>query len=329
MFKRLWWAGSRSRFTAVDWRGDYSQVGGFAPNYWANVVHALKTAPALADLVNALPGEKVMLAHSLGNVLTSEACKCHALSYSRYFMLNAAVPAEAYDGNSVVQMAMKPAVWRPYDDRILSGNWYAVFGTKDARRGIAWRGRFADLPDVVNFYSPTEDVLSNPEMDGMGGAWSTQELLKGTGLALVLPKVSDEGGWGFNRLHTVPLSATELLKTEFTDDELKMSPPFLPFNEDWIHTTNAVAETQMADILPRILADGIPATTFAAGANETGGVSDNVSFYGLMSNEAVWPKGRQEDVEGGGKRNVWQHSDIKNLAYFYVYRLFELIVESD
>ena len=25
MFKRLWWAGSRSKFTAVDWRGDESQ----------------------------------------------------------------------------------------------------------------------------------------------------------------------------------------------------------------------------------------------------------------------------------------------------------------
>lgn len=116
---------------------------------------------------------------------------------------------------------------------------------------------------------------------------------------------------------------SEILNTNWVDYRVS------PFADKWLHTTNAVAAAQVADILPRILADGIPATTFAAGANETGGVSDNVSFHGLMSNEAVWPKGRQEDVEGGGKRNVWQHSDIKNLAYFYVYRLFELIVESD
>ncbi len=321
MFKRLWWAGSRSRFTAVDWRGDYSQFAGFAPNYWANVVHALRTAPALAELANALPGEKVLLAHSLGNVLTSEACKYHSLAYSKYYMLNAAVPVEAYDGNSAIRAPMKPSAWRPYAERILSGNWYAVFGTKDARRGIAWRGRFADLPDIVNFYSPTEDVLSNPEIDGMGGAWSTQELLKGTGLAIILPKVADEGGWGFNRLHTIPLSATELLKTEFTDDELKISPPFLPFADKWLHTTNAVTEAQVSAVLPRILADGIPATTFAAGANEIGGGVRNLNYHSLMTNEAQWP----EQNKSG--QNIWKHSAIKNLAYPFVHLLFAEFVK--
>ena len=328
MFKRLWWAGSRSRFTAVDWRGDYSQVGGFAPNYWANVVHALKTAPALADLVNALPGEKVMLAHSLGNVLTSEACKCHALSYSRYYMLNAAVPAEAYDAGQAEFGNMTPTAWKRYPKSFRSSDWHKLFESDDGRCALTWRGRYANLANAVNCHSPTEDVLANVA-SGLGSAWSAQELLKGTGTLAFMPRVASEAGWWFNQQHTVPLSKDDLLKTEFTPDEMKTSPPFSPFADKWLHTTNAVAAAQVADILPRILADGIPATTFAAGANEIGGVSGNVSFHGLMSNEAVWPKGRQEDVEGGGKRNVWQHSDIKNLAYFYVYRLFELIVESD
>ncbi len=328
MFKRLWWAGSRSRFTAVDWRGDYSQVGGFAPNYWANVVHALKTAPALADLVNALPGGKVMLAHSLGNVLTSEACKYHALSYSRYFMLNAAVPAEAYDAGQAEFGNMTSTAWKRYPKGFRSSDWHKLFESDDGRCALTWRGRYANLANAVNCHSPTEDVLANVA-SGLGSAWSAQELLKGTGTLAFMPRVASEAGWWFNQQHTVPLSKDDLLKTEFTPDEMKTSPPFSPFADKWLHTTNAVAAAQVADVLPRILADGIPATTFAAGANEIGGVSGNVSFHGLMSNEAVWPKGRQEDVEGGGKRNVWQHSDIKNLAYFYVYRLFELIVESD
>lgn len=224
---------------------------------------------------------------------------------------------------------MVSKTWQCYPPRFYSANWHDLFGSDDGRRLLNWRGRYAGILHAVNCHSPTEDVLENASCDGAGGAWSMQELLKGTGLALILPGVKNEGGWGFNRTHTVPLSATELLKTEFSDDELKMSPPFLPFSEDWLLTTNAVSDAQVSGVCARILADGIPATTFAAGANEIGGVSDNVSFHDLMSNESVWPRGRQEDAEGGGKRNVWHHSDIKNLAYFYVYRLFELIVDSD
>ena len=324
MFKRLWWAGSRSRFTAVDWRGDYSQVGGFAPNYWANVVHALKTAPALADLVNALPGGKVMLAHSLGNVLTSEACKYHALSYSRYFMLNAAVPAEAYVAVAEQEDNMVPKTWQCYPPRFYSANWHGLFASDDGRRLLNWRGRYAGILHAVNCYSPTEDVLENAPCDGAGGAWSMQELLKGTGLALVLPGVKDEGGWGFNRTHTVPLSATELLKTEFSDDELKMSPPFLPFSEDWLLTTNAVSEAQVLGVCARILADGIPATTFAAGANAIGGGFVDVNYHELMSNKESWPEDR---MKGGQMR--WEHSDIKDLSLPYVHKLFIRIVNGE
>lgn len=188
---------------------------------------------------------------------------------------------------------------------------------------MTWRGRFAGLANAVNCYSPSEDVLANVA-SGLGGAWSMQELLKGT-LSL-MPRVAREAGWGFNPLHTVPLSQDELLKTEYTEEEMKVSPPFLPFADGWLHTTNAVSAGQVEEVAPRILADGIPATTVAAGANRIGGVSENVSFHNLMANEETWPKDRQEDDGCGGKRNVWRHSDIKNLAYLYVYRLFKLIV---
>lgn len=188
---------------------------------------------------------------------------------------------------------------------------------------MTWRGRFAGLANAVNCYSPSGDVLANVA-SGLGGAWSMQELLKGT-LSL-MPRVAREAGWGFNPLHTVPLSQDELLKTEYTEEEMKVSPPFLPFADGWLHTTNAVSAGQVEEVAPRILADGIPATTVAAGANRIGGVSENVSFHNLMANEETWPKDRQEDDGCGGKRNVWRHSDIKNLAYLYVYRLFKLIV---
>ena len=320
MFKRLWWAGSRSRFTAVDWRGDYSQFAGFAPNYWANVVHALRTAPALAELANALPGEKVLLAHSLGNVLTSEACKYHSLAYSKYYMLNAAVPAEAYDAETDEWSGMTPIAWRRYPDGFRSSDWHKLFGSDDGRCALTWRGRYANLANAVNCHSPTEDVLANVT-SGLGSAWSAQELLKGTGTLSFMPRVASEAGWWFNQQHTVPLSKDELLKTAFTPDEMKTSPPFSPFADRWLHTTNAVTESQVADVLPRILADGIPATTFAAGANEIGGVKANVNYHSLMTHKDVWPNEKMK-----GDTRLWEHSDIKNLSYYYAYKLFELIV---
>lgn len=130
----------------------------------------------------------------------------------------------------------------------------------------------------------------------------------------VVPK--GEGGWGFNPDHTVPLSQnTELLKTEYTDEEMVTSPPFLPFAEDWLHSTNAVTTTQIAEVRDRILADGIPALTFAAGANEAGGLVDNYNYQNVSGTPNGWPR----------TTGVWRHSDLKDVAYFYVWKLFEKI----
>ena len=320
MFKRLWWAGSRSKFTAVDWFGDYSQIADrVSPNYYQNVVHAFRTAPALKAACDALPGVKVMLAHSLGNMLTCEAIARHGLQYSKYYMLNAAVPAEAFDAGALAQDNMKPLAWQRYSDALFACNWHRSFSRTDGRSGLTWRGIFAGVHDAVNCYSPTEDVLGNAPAVGAGGAWSAQELLKGTGTMYLLPRVRREGGWGFNPDHTVPLSQDgELLKTEYTDEEMVTSPPFLPFAEDWLHSTNAVTAAQVAEVRDRILADGIPALTFAAGANPVDGVSGNYNYQGADNTPNGWPR-KNGDVA------VWEHSDIRNVAYYYVHVLFEKI----
>lgn len=179
------------------------------------------------------------------------------------------------------------------------------------------RGIFASVHNAVNCYSPTEDVLGNAPAVGAGGAWSAQELLKGTGTMYLLPCVRREGGWGFNPDHTMPLSQNnELLKTEYTDEEMVTSPPFLPFAErDWLHSTNAVTATQIAEVRDRILADGIPALTFAAGANEAGVLVDNYNYQNVSGTPNGWPR----------TTGVWRHSDLKDVAYFYVWKLFEKI----
>lgn len=66
------------------------------------------------------------------------------------------------------------------------------------------------------------------------------------------------------------------------------------------------------------MGDGIPAVSFAAGANETAGVEDNYNYQSLTPNE--WPRKDDDD------NPIWEHSDIIKVAYFYVYNLFQKIV---
>lgn len=48
---------------------------------------------------------------------------------------------------------------------------------------------------------------------------------------------------------------------------------------------------------------------------------ENLSLMECRSNLDEWPEGR---IINGEK--VWHHSDIKNLAYFYVYKFYDEII---
>ncbi|MBQ0031648.1 MAG: alpha/beta hydrolase, partial [bacterium] len=171
MFKRLWWMGMNANFTAVTWRGNETQtwvpsVGYVTPNYYQNVFNAFKTAPHLAQVVNALPGaHKYVIAHSLGNMLVSAAIQDYGMSYDKCFMLNAAVAMEAFDSNGGVTTEshanMTPTAWLPYADRVRSTHWHELFPQGDGRRELTWKGRFADVHDIVNFFSTEEEVVNN------------------------------------------------------------------------------------------------------------------------------------------------------------------------
>ena len=44
-------------------------------------------------------------------------------------------------------------------------------------------------------------------------------------------------------------------------------------------------------------------------------------LHDLMANEETWPEERMR-----GEIRCWEHSDIKNLSYPYVYKFFECLV---
>ena len=77
-------------------------------------------------------GPKWFVAHSLGNMLVSAAIQDWQMPCARYFMLNAAVPIEAYDAstnavNDIDKDRMLPRDWIGYDDALKASHWHELF----------------------------------------------------------------------------------------------------------------------------------------------------------------------------------------------------------
>ena len=353
MFKRLWQSGLDSMFTVVDWYGDEEQMDGLlanwifdgtaSPDYYANVLHAFQTAGALASETAQLPGtNKVFIAHSLGNILTSAAIKDYSLDYSRYYMLNAAVSMEAYDALEYAE-AMVDASWTNVTNAYRAANWHGLFGPDDFRSSLSWKGRFAGITNVVNCYSETEDVVGNIDTNKSlvdQTVWAIQETLKGSSLLHGLNTwpwfdVECEGGWGINTYYTLnPLYYLGGFKPDVNSlarEDVIVHPLFTPFRaeSDAMHATNqfVVADADCRYALrARFLGDAIPAEGLAAGANglkPRSGITGISLMVDCMANEDKWP--RKDNQEN----KLWHHSDWKNLAYPFVYQLFDKIAEND
>ena len=345
MFKRLRQSGSNSRFTAVDWRGDDTRgavgVPGLtdeAPNYYINVEHAFATASRFVDDCAALNGRKIILAHSLGNMLVSSAAKDHGLVYDKYYMLNAAVPMEAYDNNAF-SPAMIDHDWRGVTNAVYSANWNLLFNDEDGRSKFSWKDRFSGIANTVNCFSQSEDTLGNVAenhwLSGKlyrGNFWAMQEVLKGTKYAEHAPEdwqMNSEGGWGYNDYYATNRNYVTWPNRRMTDrfrnritklsrDDIVVHPVFKPFLENWLFTTNDIPQERISPICPRILADAIPATSLAAGANYlTSGVMGNIDY--TMCESGKWPRDEDE----------WWHSDIKNIAFRFNNKFFKKLVNEE
>jgi hypothetical protein len=195
IFKRFYWSGSNARFYGVSWAGDADNGKILPAPYQKNIVNAFKTAPYLATVLASIQGDKILAAHSAGNMVASHAIVNHGLTVQKYFMLNAAVPVEAYDESAVCNQPYltmnekcgeftpnpdwtdpkwprqpNPMVAWPdwlgqttgnfYDSKTWSANYYQLFaGTADVRSQLTWRGLFQNerlFSIAYNFYSAGE-----------------------------------------------------------------------------------------------------------------------------------------------------------------------------
>ena len=355
VFKRLWWAGMESAFTAVAWHGDDGQTtlgyNVITPDYQRNVEHAFASASNFVVTVNSLPGRKFMMAHSLGNMVVSAARQDHGLQYEKYFMVNAAVPVEAYDAvNGVTESSrarLTPSAWGDYPQRLRAAGWYALAPEGDVRRGLTWKGRFGNVSDTVNYYSPEDEVLKC----GYGEyhlpyqreyAWYNQEHYKGTKSSIqnAVAYGRNEGGWAFNPAYDVEETvtiqnppgspqptqtitqyrhATAGEMTNVTDMALIATPFFGPFADNAICSTNGPVVVS-ASLRAQLLADAIPAESLPAGLSQvTDWNSSQERNYDMtefkdhidLIDEDLFP---------------WKHSYFLQAPYMIVHSFFENIV---
>ena len=342
LFKRLCLSGAHVNFYNVDWRSDI----GSSANYHENASNAFVVASQLVtEITNSISGEKVVMAHSLGNLVVSSMIQDYGLEVSKYIMCNSAVPAEAYDTTLTPTNVLVHKDWNEYPRKSFVNEWYKCFeeDVGDDRQLLTWGGRFADVADyAVNFYSTGDHVLElerNNNIWAIDGyenldqmferySWHKQELWKGRKGIVARMGTTDWAGWsirenilGYNIIQ--PTNAWLMSGAELkTNTVFKLQPESMNTNSIPILLRGAH------------LAKGIPARTPASGAMKWGtGFMDN-QMYDLNSinvaqNGIARPNGwiiRPNGLfDDWGMR--WLHSDIKDMAYFYVFKFFEKLKE--
>lgn len=78
-------------------------------------------------------------------MVVSSAITDYGLNVDAYFMFNAAVAMEAYDGGVMFQDEMRHPDWQDYSCRVWPTEWYQRFDIDDARRNMTWRNRFGAI----------------------------------------------------------------------------------------------------------------------------------------------------------------------------------------
>ncbi len=359
MFKRLYQSGSNARFVGVSWNGTHPI------NYHRDVINAFVTSQPLASALSAVGvgGDVTVMAHSLGNVVVSSAVM-QGFSPTRYFMINAAVPIEAFnDAELTAEMVrlMRNPDWALYAERLWVSNWWNLFPADDHRRRLTWRNRFQPPAGVAfyNFYSPGDEVLQNNSAESIPipielesarfvlgrRAWAAQEMVKGLSafglipLGLLMP--DQHGGWGFNSFYSVVFPLPPELASGLTPEELRVQPFFAPFVPKTarfpeydgvallapLGDSAASAQAARPETQYKLLAEAIPALSFATGANPVGvlnrpGETRNFDIQTLRNDETptAWPANRGDDLR-------WLHTDMKAVPYSYIYKLFDQIVK--
>ena len=345
LFKRLYLSGAHVNFYNVDWRSD---IGSNA-NYHENASNAFVVASQLVtEITNSIPGEKVVMAHSLGNMVVSSMIQDYGLEVSKYIMCDSAVPSEAYYPANDVSIRVPQLVhpdWEEYPTNSWASNWHKLFvdDLYDDRRKLGWPGRFIDVAQyAVNFYSTGDEVLELSDDNDIyvwtgvtSGyvqySWHHQELWKGRAAANVLGGTT-WSGWNIEEnllgVNKISVSAAQQMQAE----DFKTNTVFYCYPSS-MNSTNISLLVRAAH-----LAQGIPALAMPTGGRDLYSVLDWQDYFDMNL-----PEERQVDDDGltitqgiprpnGWPTRVrwndrWKHSDMKDVSFFYNFKFYEKLVE--
>ena len=330
VFKRMWQSGMTAKFTAVTWRSDK----GSDVNYQENVSNAFFTASAIVSTVtNDLPGAKVLMAHSLGNMVCSSMIQDHGLVPAYYLMCNSSVPAEAYDTDLSLRVPqLVHPEWEDYPTNSWASSWHWLFRNEpdDDRRLLGWPGRFPDVAQyAVNFYSTGDEVLElAPDndthvwtgiSDSLGHhSWHKQELFKGRGGI----GGTSWAGWNIeeNWLGVNKISVAEA--QAMTEADFRTNTVFYCYPSS-MNSTNISLLVRGAH-----LAQGIPALTPATGSGSLSSIFIQGNRFDLNlaieEQGIVKPNGWPVRSEYMGR---WCHSDMKDIAYYFNFIFYDKAIE--
>ena len=275
------------------------------------------------------------------------------MPHEKYFMLNAAVAMEAYEPIAGITQEshdnMTPEAWIAYPDRVRATHWYELFPEGDGRRLLTWKGRFANVTNIVNFYSTQEEVVNNGDgavhsITERNCVWYNQETRKGNWTMMLH---ANEGGWAFNghydtstnywignNLQTETYHLTPAQANALADGALKTKPFFQDFaNEEMYSSTNGVVVATNYLYRAEMLAYAIPSESYAVGANPLPGldviVDISASMEGNYNMAELFLSGIDDLPHNGDKpkkmyRN-WQHSTFVQRSYKRTCQLYKVI----
>ncbi len=363
VFKRLWQSGSDARFHMVAWPGNYHWTGDWANgfHYQRDVYQALKSANAFKRLVEREQGDssnRVVMAQSLGNMMVCEAFR-QRLEADQYFMFDAAIASEAIDAayqddSQSTRAKYVPSDWADYHPMSWAANWYRWFtnDVTDARGKMGWpdyfKGALANVVNVYNYYSSGDPVFMESatvpdvitgvfhwptlgwswwppgptvhwEITAEANCWQKQETHKG-----VEPIAGNlRGGWGFywwmesNGGDECPVYYSAVTTSVMVANGSITNNPVFYYPGTQMDNRNA---TQ--DNIWFALAEYVPAISSPVGGNSVGNdVAENIDMNDDSNDGILRPNGwgRNSGVYG----TSWFHSDMKDMAYFYVYPLYD------
>ena len=278
------------------------------------------------------------------------------MAHEKYFMLNAAVAMEAFDPvGGITQEShdnMTPEAWTNYTDRVRATHWFERFPEGDGRRLLTWKGRFANVTNIVNFYSTQEEVVCNgdgrPKDIGREYSWYNQEYRKGDWTLMLHP---NEGGWAFNRHYDIttnywigPVLQTETHRMSpadanlLSDAQLQQIPFFLDFANPAMHTSsNGLIVATNYLYRAEMLAYAIPSESFAVGANPVPGLDDISAEHvydaldGSYNMAMLFTYGINDlpinGTDSDDRHQDWQHSTFVQRSYKRVHQLFKVIMK--